>query len=771
MAHPDRRRFLKLLAAAGGVAAGWRVHVPGAAQVTAEATPFFAQPDGQRCLVRFFVSGLEAPAGRLRAFDRSRRQLGTAGVLPFGDGRLYGELWLPPELIDRVQTELEAPGLRRPLVTWHTLIAAPRWTVHWVTLLAPEQLEGELAALEPIPRAATMAALRQMGATVDALPGAVPVSTGDVPFLRLVESARRVAARVGIPPASLGTAAAADLQLPTLASVLAASGVGGVVVSHRDASGLFWLNGPDGARVLVAGLAAGADPVSLSFPEGGERMMRAVERFLGPGQRGPFPVALVLGTGAREPERCAEAVREWNARLAFPRIVPGDADGFLRSAIRERGDHIEPWTPSSSAPGEAPTPAQVTAQAAARAAERTRRAEAMISCLVGELGRGGRGLEAVAGQLAFSVPGTLVFNPTSYARSELLPMADGSERVVTDIPPLGYAYFPFRRSPGDGGGWRTMEDDDARTIETLLFRLTLDEEGGSVRSLVSRTDGLEWAREATGLNAVAGAHLETVTREAFPGVGARISATRQVPGGSLRSTLTIYDRLPWVDVLNVAEWSGDAAVPYRFGLALDVAGVSWEIPGGVNRGMPPCDCAHLRWLSLVGSGGRGAVLGALEAATAQVDSDGVVTSFGPRGPCRYRIAVQGPGGPAGPDDPWRLGWGMEPCVTAFVPGTGGATLPSFGRLLVVDQSRIALLGMQPAADGNGVIVYLQELAGHRRSVTLGGGIIGFADARRVDLLERDLGAPAMAMRNGVGVVMPAYGIAALRLVGITVARP
>jgi hypothetical protein len=114
---------------------------------------------------------------------------------------------------------------------------------------------------------------------------------------------------------------------------------------------------------------------------------------------------------------------------------------------------------------------------------------------------------------------------------------------------------------------------------------------------------------------------------------------------------------------------------------------------------------------------------------------------------------------------------MEPCVTSFVPGTGGATLPSFGRLLVVDQSGVALVGMQAAADGNGVIVYLQELTGRSRSVTLGGGIIGFADARRVDLLERDLGAPEMVMRNGVGMVVPAYGVAALRLLGITVARP
>src|SRR5574341_69991 len=211
MAHPDRRGFLKLLAAAAGAAAGIGVRSPATAQVTAEATPFFAQPDGQRCLVRFFVSGLDAPAGRLRAFDRARRQLGTAGVIPFGDGRLYGELWLPPELIERRQTDLEAPGLRRPLVTWHSLVAAPRWTMYWVTMVAPDQVEGDLVALEPIPRAATLAALHQLGAMVNPLSGPIPASIGDVPFLRLAEPAGRAAARLGLPPATLGAAAAADL--------------------------------------------------------------------------------------------------------------------------------------------------------------------------------------------------------------------------------------------------------------------------------------------------------------------------------------------------------------------------------------------------------------------------------------------------------------------------------------------------------------------------------------------------------------------------------
>ncbi len=772
MTPPNRREFLKLLAAAGGVAATRGVRPPMAPQVTAEATPYFAQPDGQRCLVRFFVSGLDAPAGRMRAFDRAQRLVGTAGVIRLGDGLLHGELWLPSDLISRLRTELEAPGLRRPVVTWHTLVAAPRWTVYWLTLLAPDVLERDLAGLDPTARGAAITSLQQATATVSPLSGPVPVSVGDVPFLRVADAGWRAAAHAGLPLATLSTADAFDLEIPTLASVLAASAVGGVVVNDGDAGGLFWLRGPDGARVLVARLAAGADPASLAFAEGGDRMMRALERFLGRGGPGPSSVALVVGTDVRDSERCAAAVADWNARFAYPRIVPGNADGFLRDAIGVQVDRIAPWTPSPSEPRAAPTLAQATELASARASERTRRTEAMIACLVSGLPGGGRGLEAVAGQLAFPVPGTLVFNPTPYTRTGLVTMADGAERVVTDIPALGYAYFPLRTTAlGDGGGWRTMEGDGGLAIDTPLFRLTIDADTGAVASLVSRGDGLEWARTPAGLNAVPDARLETVTRETFPGVGARITASRKIPGGSLRSTVTIYERLPWADVLNVAELSGESALPCRFGFAVDITGLAWEIPGGTERGMPPCDCRHLRWLQIWESGGRSALLGALEAGAARVDEDGVITSYGPSGACRYRIAVRPAGAFAWPDEAWRFGWGMEPCLSAFVPGTGGATLPSFGRLLVVDQSGVALVGMQPAADGNGAIVYLQELTGQSRNVTVGGGVIGFSDARRVDLLERDLGSPAMVMRNGVGILLPAHGIAALRLLGLTAGRP
>jgi hypothetical protein len=153
-----------------------------------------------------------------------------------------------------------------------------------------------------------------------------------------------------------------------------------------------------------------------------------------------------------------------------------------------------------------------------------------------------------------------------------------------------------------------------------------------------------------------------------------------------------------------------------------------------------------------------------------MDQDGGITSYGPSGESRFRLAVLPAGAFVFPDEPWRFGWRMEPAVVAPVPGTGGATLPTFGPLLVLDQTGMAVVGLQPAADGNGVIVYLQELSGRSRIATLGAGVIGFEDARQVDLVERDLGPPAMVMRNGVGVMLPARGVAAVRLLGVTIAR-
>jgi hypothetical protein len=778
MPHPDRREFITLMAAAGGGVL-WpaaAVASPAAPAVTAQTTPFFAPPDGQRCLIRFFVSDLDAPAGRMRAFDRAGRQVGTAGVLPLGNGRLYGELWLPLGVLPRVRTELEAPGLRRPVATWHTLTPAPRWIIHWLTLLDPERLQRHLESLERIARAAEIATLRSIGAMVNPLPASLPTLIGDVAFLRMAEPGERVAALTGIARGPAVGMTRGDLRLPSAAPVLVASGVTTVVLRDALAGGLHWLPGPGGARLLVAAAPPGASPEHLGFVEGGDRMARSVETFLGvagaagaagDAQAATERVVLVTGGELEDLARAADSVRDWNARFAHPRIVVGDAAALLRAAPRNVATGGAAWSPPLRAERPVPSGAEVRDHAERRGDESRRRADAMIACLAPLVPGTGMGLERIANQLAMPVPGTLVFNPTSYARTELVRMADGSERMATDIPPLGYAYFP--RGAGDGGEWRAMEGDSSPYgIQTARFRVTLDPDTGAIRSLVT-PDGRDWASRTPGLNAVAGARLEGTARDAMPGVGARIIARRRAPwGGEIRTVVTAYERLSWIDVVNDADAPGSEPVPYRFGVALDAARIEWEIPAGMEQTTPPCDVAHLRWLRLTGAQGS-AFLAARTSGFGRVDAQGTITSYSPRGESRFRLSVIPPEAFVFPDDPWRFGWRMEPVRVAPVPGTGRATLPTFGPLLVLDQAGMAVVGMQPAADGNGVIVYLQELSGRSRIATLGAGVIGFDDARQVDLVERDLGPPAMVMRNGVGVMLPARGVAAVRLLGVTLA--
>ena len=104
------------------------------------------------------------------------------------------------------------------------------------------------------------------------------------------------------------------------------------------------------------------------------------------------------------------------------------------------------------------------------------------------------------------------------------------------------------------------------------------------------------------------------------------------------------------------------------------------------------------------------------------------------------------------------------------PGSG--RLPRFGSVLEVDQPGISIIGLKPADDGDGVIVYLQELAGSGRYVSVGAGaaLLGFESARLVDYLERDLEEPTVPVPDGVAVRISAWGVVALRLQGVALRR-
>jgi hypothetical protein len=779
---PDRRRFLTVLASAAAGGAVLPVTRWSAVRVDAQPTPLYAQPDGRRCLVRFFVSGLEAPAGRLRVFAEGQHLLGTAGVVPLGDGRLYGELWLALGAVPRIRTELAAPGLHAPLVSWHTPRPAPRWTVYWLALLPPAALEQQLT-LGSIPRAVFASDAHRTRARLDPVPAAVPATAGDIPFLRLAEPAWQLAQATDLELAALGTVEAPALATPTMATVLSGSGVRAVLVRGVDRPGVYRLAGADGSRVLAVVPDADANAERLGFFDGGRRMVQLVEQFLEPdaasseaawpsrvvSAEGTTGLALVTGADAGALGTAAGAIEEWNRRFAYPRIVTGDPTPYFSAVEQRPADSITAWDPRERATVAPPTLAQADAAAAARAAERARRADALIACLTRLLPGGRTGLDAIAAQFALPLPGTVVFNPSPYSRTELVTLADGAERVVTDLPALGYAYVPL--GTADGGGWQATEDDGSPlTLETAQFRVVLDRDTGAIRSLVSQNDGREWVRPgALGLNELDGAQLLEHTRSVLPGVGVRIVARRRSPEfGSVRSTVTVYDHLPHIEVWNEAAAPEQRAVRYRFAFAVDGPALTWEVPAGADRAPAPCDVTHLRWIRL--AGGAGVVsLGALDAAAAHVDETGLLTSYGPRGAARYRIAVGAPGAFQRADDPWRFGWGLEPVLTAPVPGTGAARLPSFGPLFVVDQPGVLIVGAQWTRGGDGVIVYLQELTGQQRVATVGAGLLGWASARLVDLIERDLGAPAMTMVNGVGVTLKPHGVAAVKLRGVRLA--
>jgi hypothetical protein len=131
---------------------------------------------------------------------------------------------------------------------------------------------------------------------------------------------------------------------------------------------------------------------------------------------------------------------------------------------------------------------------------------------------------------------------------------------------------------------------------------------------------------------------------------------------------------------------------------------------------------------------------------------------------RFRISLEPAHGL--PDDPWRFGFGMLPLSAVSTSGRGDRPLPTFGRLLDVADPAVATLAIQPAADGVGVMVYLQELGGPGRDITIRPEVLTFEGALLTDLAERDLREAAPAPGGGVLVPIEAEGWAAVRLLGV-----
>jgi len=225
----------------------------------------------------------------------------------------------------------------------------------------------------------------------------------------------------------------------------------------------------------------------------------------------------------------------------------------------------------------------------------------------------------------------------------------------------------------------------------------------------------------------------------------------------------VYDHIPWIDVVNDAEAVGGHIV-YRFDFDVTEPSVSWEVPVGYDQSSPPIEVLrHLRWMRLAGREDSVLVRG-MDSQIAEVESSGSLLSHATAGRSRYRFDTHSRY--ESQDSPWIFGWNTESFLTARVEPRDTGRLPTFGNIFDIDRVGIAVLGIMTPYNHDGVIIYLQELLGVDRQVSVKPGVVRFGDARVVDYLERDKGEPLRLADGGVMVPVRGRGVAAVRLSGL-----
>jgi hypothetical protein len=328
--------------------------------------------------------------------------------------------------------------------------------------------------------------------------------------------------------------------------------------------------------------------------------------------------------GARSAQRAEERRQMWRGLLLF-------------------GEHTWGSAGSVSDPDAAQTVAQWEYKRrfldAAAAAAHTQVADGLL--------RLGRGTEAG--------PGRIVFNASSWARSDVALVPDGAGRrlayngrdwpavdlpdgsalvVARDVPALGYLAL----SEGERAPNPPVDEGAALEAQAGTYHVVLDPATGAIRSLTGG-DGKERVRATTwaGLNQLVyvrgGAHsalwtawardelrappaltvsqaaLVAARRERLPGIGARLVIERTLAGCSrVTSVVTLYNELPWLDVENRVTKPATLekeALYAAFPFALAKPTVDVEVPLGrmtVERDQQPGSCrdwyCHTHWVWL-----------------------------------------------------------------------------------------------------------------------------------------------------------------------------
>ncbi|HKI95626.1 MAG TPA: hypothetical protein VJ992_10080, partial [Gemmatimonadales bacterium] len=691
----ERREFLAVLGTAAVTARGWTRAAAAALTVEAHATVFHRAPDGRLVLVRFTASGTDAIAGRLRVFDRRGHLMGTAGMLRDGDV-LLGELWLPLDGSTRVVSALEVPGRRGPHRTTHHLEPPPKWTIHWLAgaplaALAAEEWNTWSLVRGPLTSAAGKAGLRL--APIVANLEEQWASLDHVDLLRVVSPAATMSDQSNVPIAAGAVLAAAPAH-SALALALAGSGVDAIVAA--GVAPVLRLTAADGSDVAVLGIAPGAAPDTLALAHGRAAAARRIEPWLatlaGAGDD-PHPHALIAGASLDTFAACAAAVREWTDRYAFPRIVMGDIPGYRAYVVARTGG-------AAAVPRLVPPIADRPSDAAVLAGAQRRRAAdgartARLFAGLAALASGRESLDALGAAIPFPVGARVVFNPSPFARSDVVTGTDGTVQLVTDVPGLGYAAVPTA-----GAAWRD-DSTDRLEVTGAVGRVTVDPATGAIAA-IEAPDGASPLGAGGAAGVVDGARLVASTARVVPDIARRLELRRAAGDTTFTTTVTTYDALPWVEIIH----HGSPRDLHAIGIVCAPAPttLSWETAGGMQSAAPPLARATmLHWVAVPRANGT-LLVAASGAAALTCDEGGRIDLLG-SGDVAMRIAYR-PGLLA--DDAWRLGWSMAPFRAATAGGPGAGRLPSFGSLLGTDQAGVAVIDLVDEPDA--LVVYIQEFS-------------------------------------------------------------
>ena len=772
----DRRGFLASMATGMfGVVTPVVRHAQ-APVVDARATIFHGHPDGMTSLVRFTAYGVDAPAARLRVYASGRRIVGTAGMLRTGD-HLYGELWLPLRQPLTVESQLEAPGLRSVVRTTHRLVPTPRWTLVWLTVVASDRLRQTLAALPHVPRVAQAAIWRDAGVRGNPLRNPLWLHVADhMSFLRTGEDARLLEQELGIPASTIAVAADVTALPPTMPLVLRGAGVSFVADTGGSATAPGWLRSADGSRVLVLPAAFGRDASTLGITTSVSDAIAHIEMWLQStldasegmvtAETRDGRVALIANVDSTDATgRAVGTLAEWNRRFAYPRIST-EGDDRTNHVLDQVGATTQATISMPDARALSLPSAPALAELAGERDRATpRHMRDMLRPLAAQfaISKSEDPVLVVAGEIGTAFSGSLVVNPSPFRRSDTIALPNGQFQLVTDVPPVGYAFVLE-------GGTETVapvaRETTSATVTTETYRLEIDRKTGDVFSLRTRRDGREWVRTG-GLNSIRGAILDGLEFDTIPGIGTRVTAHRWSSDlHEFQTVITLYDSLPWIDVENHIPTELTEPSECAFSFALDDPTVRWEVPAGDRRAQAPVShAAHVRWVTLTAEL-QSMAFSAIDAPFFSVRRDGTLTSYLPSG--RTRIRFRPADFPMSVEDGARFGWSTVPFGVVPVTANPAGRLARFGSLLILDQPDAAIVGMQPSVDDDSALVYVQNLNGADRFLTLGHGLLGFDAGCRVDFLDRDPGETLTSVPDGIALPSGPWGVTALRLSGLRI---